>query len=83
MTCMVSVAFAFLRDELMRLVKDMRMEDPKPQFAHLVTQIAQKFPAFAYIHVVEPRVTGFQLAQREPKPGEVRPQLVNHAKTAG
>lgn len=52
---------------------DMRMKDPKPQFAYLVSQIAQKFPRLAYIHVVEPRLTGFSLAQREPQPGEVRP----------
>ena len=50
----------------------MRMTDPKPQFAYLVSQISQRFPALAYIHVVEPRVTGFLLAQREPPPGEVR-----------
>ena len=58
---------------------DMRMKDPKPQFAYLVSQITQKFPRLAYIHVVEPRVTGFLLAQREPQPGEVRPASTYHA----
>ena len=55
----------------------MRMADPKPQFAHLVAQIARRFPALAYIHVVEPRVTGVWLAQRAPQPGEVRLRITH------
>lgn len=35
---------------------DMRMEDPKPTFSYLVTQIRERFPNLSYIHVVEPRV---------------------------
>ncbi|EPS98159.1 hypothetical protein FOMPIDRAFT_1024739 [Fomitopsis schrenkii] len=49
-------------------VQDMRMEDPRPQFLYLVSQIAQRHPRLAYIHVVEPRVSNF--TDREPQPGE-------------
>ncbi|EPS98168.1 hypothetical protein FOMPIDRAFT_1165705 [Fomitopsis schrenkii] len=51
-------------------VQDMRMKDPKPQFAYVVSQIAQRFPTLAYIHVIESRVSGFLLVQREPPPDE-------------
>ncbi|EJD54454.1 FMN-linked oxidoreductase [Auricularia subglabra TFB-10046 SS5] len=33
----------------------MRMADPVPQFSHLVSCIAARWPAFAYIHVAEAR----------------------------
>lgn len=46
----------------------MRMDDPFPTFTHLVKQIRQLYPRFAYIHVVEPRVSGAE--DREPRPGE-------------
>ncbi|KAJ3522062.1 hypothetical protein NM688_g8929 [Phlebia brevispora] len=36
----------------------MRMADPIPQFGHLVKELAQGHPSLAYIHVVEPRVSG-------------------------
>lgn len=36
----------------------MRMADPKPTFAHLVTQLRERHPDLAYLHVVEPRVDG-------------------------
>ncbi|TFY60846.1 hypothetical protein EVJ58_g4887 [Rhodofomes roseus] len=49
-------------------VQDMRMDDPKPTFAYFVSQLAQKYPDLAYIHVVEPRVSGFK--SREVQPGE-------------
>ncbi|KAJ8507388.1 hypothetical protein ONZ45_g10253 [Pleurotus djamor] len=35
---------------------DMRMEDPKPTFSHFITQIKERFPDLAYLHVIEPRV---------------------------
>lgn len=28
---------------------EMRMEDPKPQFSHFVTQIQERFPDFGYV----------------------------------
>ncbi|KAL1691073.1 hypothetical protein GGG16DRAFT_54295 [Schizophyllum commune] len=36
--------------------QDMRMPDPVPQFSHLASQIKARFPDFAYLSVVEPRV---------------------------
>ncbi|KAJ7495529.1 NADH:flavin oxidoreductase/NADH oxidase [Mycena latifolia] len=38
--------------------QEMGMADPKPTFAHIVSQIKQLYPDFAYIHVVEPRISG-------------------------
>lgn len=35
---------------------DMGMEDPKPTFSHVLTQLRDRHPHLAYIHVVEPRV---------------------------
>ncbi|KAF7347195.1 putative inactive dehydrogenase EasA [Mycena venus] len=32
--------------------------DPKPTYTHLVTQLRNRFPELAYLHVVEPRVDG-------------------------
>ncbi|KZT63182.1 NADH:flavin oxidoreductase/NADH oxidase [Daedalea quercina L-15889] len=49
-------------------VQDMRMTDVKPTFAYLVSQLAQKYSDLAYIHVVEPRVSGY--INREVQPGE-------------
>ena len=46
----------------------MRMDDPYPTFSHLVTQIRQLYPRFAYIHILEPRAAGGQ--DRVPLPGE-------------
>ncbi|PSS29796.1 hypothetical protein PHLCEN_2v2944 [Hermanssonia centrifuga] len=38
----------------------MRMDDAnlKPTFSYLVSEITKRFPNFAYLHVVEPRVEG-------------------------
>ncbi|EKM53345.1 uncharacterized protein PHACADRAFT_259653, partial [Phanerochaete carnosa HHB-10118-sp] len=33
----------------------MRMADPKPGFSFLVSEIAERWPSFAYIHLIEPR----------------------------
>ncbi|OSX62236.1 hypothetical protein POSPLADRAFT_1056819 [Postia placenta MAD-698-R-SB12] len=38
--------------------QSMRMDDPKPTFAYLVSRIAEAHPSFAYIHVTEARVNG-------------------------
>ena len=38
----------------------MRMENPRPTFAYLVSQAKERFPDLAYLHVVEPRVSGFE-----------------------
>ncbi|OCH84792.1 NADH:flavin oxidoreductase/NADH oxidase [Obba rivulosa] len=47
---------------------EMRMADPKPQFAHLVQQLKARHPGLAYVHLVEPRVAGND--EREPAAGE-------------
>lgn len=38
------------------LCPDMRMEDPIPTFTYLISQIVQRHPDLAYLHVVEPGV---------------------------
>ncbi|KAJ7143991.1 hypothetical protein C8R44DRAFT_601317 [Mycena epipterygia] len=38
--------------------QEMGMADPKPTFTYLVSQIKKSYPEFAYIHVVEPRISG-------------------------
>jgi NADPH2 dehydrogenase len=38
--------------------QDMRMKDPKPTFAYLVTRIRDLYPKFAYLHAVEDRING-------------------------
>lgn len=48
---------------------DMRMADPIPTFTYLITRIAELYPNFAFIHVVEPRISGN--LDREVKVGEV------------
>jgi NADPH2 dehydrogenase len=35
------------------------MEDPIPTFSYLVSQIHDLYPNFGYLHVVEPRVCGY------------------------
>ncbi|KAJ7683135.1 NADH:flavin oxidoreductase/NADH oxidase [Mycena rosella] len=37
---------------------DMYFADPKPTYSHLVTQLRDRYPELAYLHVVEPRVDG-------------------------
>jgi NADPH2 dehydrogenase len=34
------------------------MKHPAPQFAFLVSQLREAYPRLAYLHVVEPRVSG-------------------------
>ena len=36
----------------------MGMEDPVPQYTHVVTRIRELYPELAYIHVIEPRADG-------------------------
>jgi len=38
----------------------MGMEDPVPQFSHFVSVLKREFPNLAYIHVIEPSVSGDQ-----------------------
>ena len=50
----------------------MRMDDPKPTFAYLVSQLAARHSDLAYLHVIEPRIGGPLMAPRDVPPGEVR-----------
>lgn len=45
------------------------MEDPIPTFSYIVQQLADKYPDFGFIHVVEPRVDAY--TDREPEENEV------------
>lgn len=47
----------------------MRMKDPIPTFTYLVSKIAEKYPDFAYLHLVEPGITG--ASDSEAKEGDV------------
>ncbi|KAF5364705.1 hypothetical protein D9758_005564 [Tetrapyrgos nigripes] len=38
--------------------QDMRMKDPKPTFAFLTRKLKESFPNLAYLHVIEPRISG-------------------------
>ncbi|KAJ6601074.1 NADH:flavin oxidoreductase/NADH oxidase [Mycena vulgaris] len=40
------------------LFVDMHFDDPKPTYAHLVTQLRDRYLELAYLHIVEPRVDG-------------------------
>jgi NADPH2 dehydrogenase len=36
----------------------MHFDDPRPTYAHLATELRDRYPDFAYLHVVEPRANG-------------------------
>ncbi|KIY64624.1 FMN-linked oxidoreductase [Cylindrobasidium torrendii FP15055 ss-10] len=38
--------------------QDMKMADPKPTFAYITKQLKEHHPDLAYLHVVEPRISG-------------------------
>ncbi|KAJ7696775.1 hypothetical protein B0H17DRAFT_1130793 [Mycena rosella] len=42
---------------------DMYFADPKPTYSHLVTQLRDRSPELAYLHVVEPRVDGAETVE--------------------
>ncbi|OCH92314.1 FMN-linked oxidoreductase [Obba rivulosa] len=47
---------------------DMRMADPIPTFKHFVTCLKESYQEFAYVHLVEPRISGS--AERDMMAGE-------------
>lgn len=51
------------------------MVDPRPTFAYLVTQLAARHPALAYLHLIEPRVAGAD--DREALEDEVRRSMIS------
>ncbi|KAF7296172.1 hypothetical protein HMN09_01085700 [Mycena chlorophos] len=38
--------------------QDMHFDDPRPTYTYLVTELRNRFPELAYLHVIEPRVNG-------------------------
>ncbi|KAJ7052292.1 NADH:flavin oxidoreductase/NADH oxidase [Mycena amicta] len=38
--------------------QDMYIADPKPTYSHLITQLRDRYPELAYLHIVEPRADG-------------------------
>ncbi|KAK0210051.1 hypothetical protein DFS33DRAFT_1465626 [Desarmillaria ectypa] len=52
---------------------DMAMADPKPTFSYLAGEIKRKYPNFAYLHAVEPRVVGSTFRDER----EIRPEEEN------
>ncbi|KAJ7642833.1 putative NADPH2 dehydrogenase chain OYE2 [Mycena rosella] len=39
-------------------VHDMGMQDPLPTFSYLVSELAARHPTLAYLHLIEPRISG-------------------------
>lgn len=37
---------------------EMGMSDPLPTFSYVISELAARYPSFAYLHLVEPRVSG-------------------------
>nr|GAT52914.1 predicted protein [Mycena chlorophos] len=38
--------------------QDMHFDNPKPTYTYLVTELRNRFPELAYLHIIEPRVNG-------------------------
>jgi NADPH2 dehydrogenase len=51
----ISIRFSSL---FLTFLLDMYFADPKPTYAHLITELRNRYPDFEYLHVVEPRVDG-------------------------
>ncbi len=51
----------------------MTMADPKPTFSYLAGEIKRRYPNFAYLHAVEPRVAGFTFRDEN----DIKPQEEN------
>ena len=43
----------------------MRMKDPVPHFTYFTTQLKTQHPSLAYLHVVEPRISGIDNSGEE------------------
>ncbi|KAJ6581828.1 hypothetical protein B0H19DRAFT_928954 [Mycena capillaripes] len=43
--------------------QDMHFDHPKPTFSYLVTQLRDRYPELAYLHVVEPRADGTETVE--------------------
>lgn len=43
------------------------MDNPIPQFEYFVSQLKDRHPDFAYLHLIEPRISGIDARQPEPR----------------
>ena len=43
------------------------MKDPKPNFRHFVQELKKAHPKLSYLHLVEPRVDGFEFRDNLPE----------------
>lgn len=62
--CLTLIVVTALSSRLLS-PSDMNTEDPLAQFSHLVKEFASRFPDLAYLHLVEPRVQGFELVDHK------------------
>ncbi|KAK7451304.1 hypothetical protein VKT23_012646 [Stygiomarasmius scandens] len=46
--------------------QDMKMDDPKPTFSYVVSEIKKAHPTLSYVHVVEPRAKGQDILEKDP-----------------
>jgi len=44
----------------------MKMDDPKPTFSYVVSEIKKAHPTLCYVHVVEPRAKGQDILEKDP-----------------
>lgn len=58
------ISLSFLTDVSLQCSETL-LADPIPQYTYFVKQIAERYPDLAYIHVVEPRVLGFEIRDPE------------------
>ncbi|KAF6746161.1 NADH:flavin oxidoreductase/NADH oxidase [Ephemerocybe angulata] len=50
--------------------QDMRMDDPKPQFSHFISNVVASHPKLAYLHVVEPGSGQYRTNPKFPTRGD-------------
>ncbi|KAK7451316.1 hypothetical protein VKT23_012657 [Stygiomarasmius scandens] len=47
--------------------QDMKMDDPKPTFSYIVSEIKKAHPTLSYIHVMEPRAEAQDILEKDPE----------------
>ncbi|CAK5274075.1 unnamed protein product [Mycena citricolor] len=63
--------------------QDMGMKDPKPTFSYLVEQIKARHPDLAFIHAVEPRVSGADIRAEDSMPEDMSNDFVRQIWSSG
>ncbi|CDO77495.1 hypothetical protein BN946_scf184902.g29 [Trametes cinnabarina] len=64
-------------EEKVALRISMRMDDPVPTFSYFISQIAERHPRVAYVHVVEPGVAGNKDIEKQTGEVEIVCHLVS------